>query len=56
MKRRTLLQIAGSAAAAAAAWPALAEERTKIAYGYSAVSDFATVFVAAMRGCSQGAG
>ena len=50
MKRRTLLQFGSAAAASTVAWPALAQERTKIAYGYSAVSDFATVFVATDEG------
>ena len=50
MKRRTLLHIGAAAAAVTTVWPALAQERTKIAYGYSAVSDFATVFVATDEG------
>ena len=50
MKRRTILQAAAGAASASLAWPALAQERTKIVYGYSAVSDYATVFVATDEG------
>jgi NitT/TauT family transport system substrate-binding protein len=50
MKRRTLLHAGTSAAAAALAWPALAQQRTKVVYGYSAVSDYATVFVATDEG------
>ena len=46
MKRRILLHAGAAAAAATTLWPVLARERTKIVYGYSAVSDFATVFVA----------
>ena len=50
MKRRTLLHAGAAAAAATTVWPAQAQERTKIAYGYSAVSDFATAFVATDEG------
>lgn len=46
MKRRILLHAGAATAAATTLWPVLARERTKIVYGYSAVSDFATVFVA----------
>jgi NitT/TauT family transport system substrate-binding protein len=50
MRRRTILQAAAGAACAALAGPALAQQRTKIAYGYSAVSDYATVFVSVDEG------
>lgn len=50
MKRRSLLQAAATATAAALAWPALAQQRTKLVYGYSAVSDFASIFLAADEG------
>jgi len=49
MKRRTALA-ALSAFAAAAALPARAEASTKIVFGYTAVTDFASVFVAAEEG------
>ncbi len=49
MKRRQLLS-ATIAAATATAFPARAQTSTKIAYGYSAVSDFASVFVAKEEG------
>lgn len=48
MKRRTLLS-GLAAASAAAALPAWAQS-TKIAFGYTAVTDFASVFVAAEEG------
>ncbi|MDR3453951.1 MAG: ABC transporter substrate-binding protein [Rhodoferax sp.] len=50
MKRRTILQVAGATTCTALAGSALAQERTKVSYGYSAVSDFATVFVATDEG------
>ena len=54
MKRRTILRAATGAVAtttaAAIGWPAFAQARTKIVYGYSAVSDYATVFVATDEG------
>ena len=50
MKRRILLHAGAAAAAATTLWPVLARERTKIVYGYSAVSNFATVFVATDEG------
>jgi NitT/TauT family transport system substrate-binding protein len=49
MKRRTALA-ALSALAAATAWPARAQPTTKIVFGYTAVTDFASVFVAAEEG------
>lgn len=49
MKRRTLLS-ALAAASAAAALPARAQPHPKIVFGYTAVSDFASVFVAAEEG------
>jgi len=49
MKRRTLITGA-LGAAAAVALPTRAQERTKIAFGYTAVTDFASVFVAAEEG------
>ena len=48
MRRRTLVN-ASAAAAAALALPARAQS-TKIAFGYTAVTDFASVFVAAEEG------
>ncbi|MFL9666252.1 MULTISPECIES: ABC transporter substrate-binding protein [unclassified Variovorax] len=50
VKRRTLLLSALAAASAAAALPALAQSATKIVFGYTAVTDFASVFVAAEEG------
>ena len=49
MKRRQLLSTA-AALAASAALPLRAQSATKINYGYTAVSDFASVFVAAEEG------
>lgn len=49
MKRRTALA-ALSTLAAAAALPARAQSATKIVFGYTAVTDFASVFVAAEEG------
>ncbi|SEK61375.1 NitT/TauT family transport system substrate-binding protein [Variovorax sp. YR750] len=49
MKRRTLLS-ALAAASAAAALPSRAQSATKIVFGYTAVTDFASVFVAAEEG------
>jgi NitT/TauT family transport system substrate-binding protein len=49
MKRRTLLS-ALAAASAAAALPSRAQSNPKIVLGYTAVSDFASVFVAAEEG------
>ncbi len=50
MKRRTLLQAAGAATSAALAGPLIAQPRTAVVYGYSAVSDYATVFVGVDEG------
>ncbi|MDH6592158.1 NitT/TauT family transport system substrate-binding protein [Variovorax sp. TBS-050B] len=51
MKRRTLLSALAAASAAAAALPARAQApHPKIVFGYTAVSDFASVFVAAEEG------
>lgn len=57
MKRRTLMQAAVAAAPVTTAWlatgtalPARAQPRVSVAYGYSAVSDFATVFQAVEQG------
>ncbi len=50
VKRRTLLLSALAAASAVAALPALAQSATKIVFGYTAVTDFASVFVAAEEG------
>ena len=49
MKRRTLLS-AIAAASAAAALPAFAQSNPKIVFGYPAVTDFASAFVAAEEG------
>ena len=49
MKRRTLLSVLG-AASAAAALPSRAQSNPKIVFGYTAVSDFASVFIAAQEG------
>lgn len=49
MNRRTVLS-ALSATAAAGALPALAQSTPKIVFGYTAVTDFASVFVAAEEG------
>ncbi|MBT2335738.1 ABC transporter substrate-binding protein [Variovorax paradoxus] len=49
MKRRTLLS-ALAAASAATALPSRAQPSPKIMFGYTAVSDFASVFVAAEEG------
>ncbi|MGJ3702513.1 ABC transporter substrate-binding protein [Variovorax sp. AFSI2.2] len=49
MKRRTLLS-ALAAASAAAALPSRAQANPKIVFGYTAVSDFASVFLAAEEG------
>lgn len=49
MKRRQLITTA-AVLAASAALPVRAQSSTKIAYGYTAVSDFASVFVAAEEG------
>lgn len=49
MKRRQLLHTA-LVLASGAALPARAQATTKVAYGYTAVSDFASVFVAAEEG------
>ncbi|MBN8757415.1 MAG: metal ABC transporter substrate-binding protein [Variovorax sp. 67-131] len=49
MKRRTLLS-AIAAASAAAALPAFAQSNPKIVFGYTAVTDFASAFVAAEEG------
>ena len=53
MKRRTVLaQLSASLAASPAilSYPVSAQAVTKIAYGYSAVTDFATVFIGADEG------
>jgi len=49
IQRRTLLSALG-AGAIAAALPARAQSATRIAFGYTAVTDFASVFVAAEEG------
>lgn len=49
MLRRNLIT-AAAALAASATLPARAQSRTRITYGYTAVSDFASVFVAAEEG------
>ena len=49
MKRRTLLS-ALAAASAASALPSRAQANPKIVFGYTAVSDFASVFLAAEEG------
>jgi NitT/TauT family transport system substrate-binding protein len=49
MKRRTLLS-ALAAASAAAALPSHGQANPKIVFGYTAVSDFASVFIAAEEG------
>ena len=49
MKRRTLLTRLAAAATGTLALPAWSQE-TKIVFGYTAVSDFASVFVAAEQG------
>lgn len=49
MKRRSLLS-ALAAASAAAALPSRAQSNPKIVFGYTAVSDFASVFLAAEEG------
>ncbi|MGE8201316.1 MAG: ABC transporter substrate-binding protein, partial [Variovorax sp.] len=49
MKRRTLLS-ALAAASASAALPSRAQSNPKIVFGYTAVTDFASVFVAAEEG------
>jgi NitT/TauT family transport system substrate-binding protein len=50
MERRTLLSSALSAATLAAALPARAQAATRIVFGYTAVTDFASVFVAQEEG------
>lgn len=50
MKRRTLIAASLSAGAAALALPARAQGITKIVYGYTAVTDFATVFLGIEEG------
>lgn len=50
MKRRSLLSALG-AAGLGAALPARAQAATRIVFGYTAVTDFASVFVAAEEGC-----
>jgi len=50
IQRRTLLSVAGAAAAASLTPAALAQAATKIVFGYTAVTDFASVFVAADEG------
>ena len=50
MKRRTLIAASLSAGAAAIALPARAQGITKIVYGYTAVTDFATVFLGVDEG------
>lgn len=50
VKRRTLLLSALAAASATASLPAFAQSATKIVFGYTAVTDFASVFVAAEEG------
>jgi len=50
MERRTLLSSALGAATLAAALPARAQAATRIVFGYTAVTDFASVFVAQEEG------
>ena len=50
MKRRTALAVLASVPAAAVSLPAFAQSPTKIVFGYTAVTDFASVFVAAENG------
>lgn len=50
MKRRTVLTGLAVAAAGTLALPARSQATTKIVFGYTAVSDFASVFVAAEQG------
>lgn len=50
MNRRDLLTAASAAAAAAAAPAVLAQPTPRIVFGYTAVTDFASVFVAAEEG------
>jgi NitT/TauT family transport system substrate-binding protein len=50
MKRRTVMSALG-AAALGAALPSRAQSATPIVFGYTAVTDFASVFVAADEGC-----
>lgn len=50
MKRRTALSALGAATLTAAALPARAQGTTKIVFGFTAVTDFATVFVAKEEG------
>ena len=50
MKRRTALSALGAATLAAAALPARAQAGTKIVFGFTAVTDFASVFVAREEG------
>jgi len=49
MDRRTLMRTLAAAAAAPLAWPAFGQS-TKIVLGYTAVTDFASAFVAAEQG------
>ncbi|WP_295546088.1 ABC transporter substrate-binding protein [uncultured Pseudacidovorax sp.] len=50
MKRRTALSALGAATLAAAALPARAQGTTRIVFGFTAVTDFASVFVAKEEG------
>ncbi len=50
MKRRTALSALGAATLTAAALPARAQGMTKIVFGFTAVTDFASVFVAKEQG------
>lgn len=50
MKRRQFIRVAALASTALPVW---AQERTTIAYGYTAVTDFASVFVAVEEGFFQ---
>ncbi|KTT17600.1 ABC transporter substrate-binding protein [Pseudacidovorax intermedius] len=50
MKRRTALSALGAATLAAATLPARAQATTKITFGFTAVTDFASVFVAKEEG------
>ncbi|RDI28959.1 NitT/TauT family transport system substrate-binding protein [Pseudacidovorax intermedius] len=50
MKRRTALSALGAATLAAAALPARAQGTIKIVFGFTAVTDFASVFVAKEEG------
>ena len=50
IERRQVLALLAAGATGSAAWNAAAQATTKIAFGYTAVSDFATLFVAKEEG------